>query len=35
MTDTVTPAKRSWIMSRIKPKDTKPEMVVRRTSKGF
>ena len=30
MTDTVDPAKRSEIMSRIRSRDTKPEMIVRR-----
>ena len=29
MADTVSPDKRSWIMSRIKSKDTKPELAVR------
>ncbi len=28
--DTITPEQRSEVMSRIRPKDTKPEMVVRR-----
>ncbi|EBJ0775402.1 very short patch repair endonuclease [Salmonella enterica] len=28
--DTVTPAKRSFVMSRVKGKDTKPELIVRR-----
>lgn len=32
MTDTVDSAKRSEIMSRIRGRDTKPEMVVRRTA---
>ena len=32
MTDTVDSAKRSEIMSRIRSRDTKPEMVVRRTA---
>jgi DNA mismatch endonuclease (patch repair protein) len=37
MTDNVSKAKRSWIMSRIKGKDTKPEMEVRRAlfKKGY
>jgi len=30
MADTLTPQKRSWNMSRIRSRDTKPEMVVRR-----
>ncbi|WP_366872586.1 hypothetical protein [uncultured Roseobacter sp.] len=30
MTDKLTPQHRSWNMSRIQAKDTKPEMVVRR-----
>ena len=30
MTDTVTPEQRSWTMSRIRGKDTKPELLVRR-----
>lgn len=37
MADKVTPAKRSWNMSRIKGKNTKPELLVRRFlySKGI
>src|SRR6266702_7166553 len=29
MTDTLSPEKRSWLMSRVRDKDTKPEKVVR------
>ena len=29
MTDTISPARRSWNMSRIRSKNTKPEMIVR------
>ncbi len=35
MTDTVDPAKRSEIMSRIRSRDTKPEMIVRRIAHGL
>ena len=37
MTDTLTTEKRSYLMSKIKGKDTKPEMIVRRYlhSHGF
>lgn len=35
MTDTVTPERRSEIMSRIRPKDMKPEMAVRRLTHGM
>jgi len=31
MADTISPARRSWNMSRIKSKNTKPEMIVRST----
>lgn len=27
--DTITPEKRSWVMSRVRSKDTKPELIVR------
>jgi DNA mismatch endonuclease (patch repair protein) len=30
MTDRLTPKKRSWLMSRVRSKDTTPEMIVRR-----
>ncbi|KMP11495.1 endonuclease [Candidatus Nitromaritima sp. SCGC AAA799-C22] len=30
MTDTITPSKRSKLMSKVRSKDTKPEMIVRR-----
>ena len=30
MTDTMTKERRSWTMSRIRSKDTKPELIVRR-----
>jgi len=30
MVDTLEPSRRSWLMSRVTAKDTKPEMVVRR-----
>lgn len=35
MVDTVTPDVRSRIMARVKPKDTKPEMAVRRLLHGL
>jgi len=37
MVDTLTPSRRSWLMSQVRQKDTKPEMVVRRLihSMGF
>jgi DNA mismatch endonuclease, patch repair protein len=33
--DRLTPARRSWLMSRVKRKDTKPELAVRRTLHRF
>lgn len=35
MTDTVTPERRSAIMSRVRSKDMKPEMAVRRLTHGM
>jgi DNA mismatch endonuclease (patch repair protein) len=35
MTDTLTPKERSERMSRIRSKDTKPEMIVRRLVHGI
>jgi DNA mismatch endonuclease, patch repair protein len=33
--DRLTPARRSWLMSRVKGRDTKPELIVRRTLHRF
>ena len=35
MVDTVTKEKRSWMMSRVRKVDTKPEVVVRSTLHGL
>lgn len=35
MTDTVSPEKRSWIMSRVRGKDTRPERAVRSLAHRF
>ncbi len=35
MADIVDPGKRSWIMSRVRDRDTKPEMAVRRILHGM
>ena len=32
MADTLTPERRSWLMSRVRGKDTKPELVVRQVA---
>lgn len=32
MTDTLTPQRRSWLMSRVRGKDTKPEIIVRQVA---
>ncbi|WP_294197304.1 very short patch repair endonuclease [uncultured Sphingomonas sp.] len=32
MADTLTPEKRSWLMSRVRGRDTKPELAVRQTA---
>jgi DNA mismatch endonuclease (patch repair protein) len=35
MTDTLSPARRSWLMGRVAAKNTKPEMIVRRAAHGL
>jgi len=35
MVDSLTTAERSWVMRRVRSKDTKPEMVVRRLTNGM